>query len=180
MIDITLKGILGKKFGQDWKLEVSSVLEIFEAIEANNSTVSKYFMTIEKIITHFIVFINGKAMPSYLINSKILKNGDDVKIVPILQGGGIELLIIGIILMVASFVLMKVLSPKSPKDVKTGSTVLGSIRNVLSRNIVVPLGYGRLRIGSAVVSNDIRVSYLDSDLKTFDRFLYTRLDATEL
>jgi predicted phage tail protein len=34
---------------------------------------------------------------------------------------------------------------------------LGSIRNVLNRNIAIPIGYGRLRIGSAVISNDIIV-----------------------
>ena len=28
----------------------------------------------------------------------------------------------------------------------------------MNRNVVVPIGYGRLRIGSAVISNDIRIS----------------------
>jgi hypothetical protein len=55
-------------------------------------------------------------------------------------------------------VLAVVLSPKQPKDVKTNSTIIGGIRNVLNRNIAVPIGYGRLRIGSAVISNDIGIS----------------------
>jgi len=43
MIDITLHGILGKKLGKNWQLSVDSVYEIFEAIEANNQKVNKYF-----------------------------------------------------------------------------------------------------------------------------------------
>ena len=49
------------------------------------------------------------------------------------------------------------MSPKSPRDVKTNSTILGQLRNVSSRNIVVPIGYGRLRLGSALISNYINV-----------------------
>lgn len=158
MTEITLKGILGKKFGSKWFLEVRSILEIFEAIEANTLRVSKFFKNVEKFATHFIVFVDGKIVPAYLINSKILKKESKVEIVPILQGGGIELLIIGILLIVLSVILMKLLSPKLPKDISTSSSILGGVRNVLNRNIPVPVGYGRLRVGSAVVSNNTIVT----------------------
>jgi len=68
------------------------------------------------------------------------------------------MIIIGLTLIALSIVLSIVLSPKQPKDVKTNSTIIGGIRNVLNRNIAVPIGYGRLRIGSAVISNDIGIS----------------------
>ena len=48
MVNVTLKGILGKKLGPDWSLSVSSVFEIFEAVEANSSAVSKNFSEIFK------------------------------------------------------------------------------------------------------------------------------------
>jgi predicted phage tail protein len=164
MVDITLKGILGKQFGSEWKLNVSSVLEIFEAIEANTSKVSKCFYDLQKFATHFIVFIDGKAMPSYLLNSNILKKNNKVEILPIVQGSGaaVALFIIGVLLTVASVVITKMLSPKAPKDVKTNSTILGGIRNVTARNIVVPIGYGRLKLGSSVISNYISVSDLSN------------------
>jgi len=163
MVDITLRGILGKQFGSEWRLNVSSVLEIFEAIEANTSRVSRCFYDLQKFATHFVIFIDGKAMPSYLLNSKILKKNNKVEILPIVQGsGGLELFIIGILLTVASIVITKMLSPKAPKDVKTNSTILGGIRNVTARNIVVPIGYGRLKLGSAVVSNYISINNLSS------------------
>lgn len=154
MIDITLHGILGKKLGKNWRLNVDSVYEIFEAVEANNQTVNKYFSDFKKFVSHFVVYIDGKIMPAHLLKSKILESGNKVEIIPIIQGG-VTLVIIGIVLMVLSIVLSIVLSPKAPKDVKTNSTILGGVRNVLNRNIPVPIGYGRLRVGSAVISNNI-------------------------
>ena len=100
-------------------------------------------------------------MPPHLLNSKILKNNSEVKIVPVVQGGGISvvLFIIGLAFSALSMILAKSMSPKSPKDVSTSSAVLGQVRNVVNRNIVVPLGYGRMRVGSAVVSNNIFATY---------------------
>lgn len=157
MIDITLHGILGKKLGKNWQLNVDSVYEIFEAIEANNQKVNKYFTDFKKFVSHFVVYIDGKIMPAHLLKSKMLENGTKVEILPVVQGG-VTLVVIGILLIVLSIILAVVLSPKAPKDVKTNSTILGGIRNVLNRNIPVPIGYGRLRVGSAVISNLISIS----------------------
>ena len=156
MIDITLHGILGKKLGKNWRLNVDSVYEIFEAVEANNQKINKYFSDFQKFVTHFIVYVNGKILPPHLLKSKMLENENKVEIVPIIQGGlAATLVVIGIILMILSIVLSIILSPKVPKDVKTNSSILGGINNVLNRNAPVPLGYGRLKIGSLVISNDI-------------------------
>jgi predicted phage tail protein len=158
MIDIQLEGLFGAKFGQKHRLEVSSIMEIFHALEANGGLVEKNFKDLTKFVKHFVVYIDDKIMPAHLVaNKKILENKKEVKIVPIVQGGGVALIIAGLVLIALSVVLSIVLSPKAPKDVKTNSTILGGIRNVTSRNIVVPIGYGRLRVGSAVIANDIRV-----------------------
>lgn len=156
MVNITLHGLLGKKLGKYWNLEVNSVLEIFDAIEANNHRINKYFNDFNKFFTHFIVFIDGQMMPAHLIKSNVLKEDSKVEILPVIQGGW-ALIIIGIVLIAVSIILSIVLSPKAPKDVKTNSTILGGIRNVLNRNIPVPIGYGRMRLGSSVISNDIAV-----------------------
>jgi len=162
MVNINLKGVLGRKFGEKWKLRVASVFEIFEAIQANNPKFAKYYSELRKFFTHFMIFVDGKLLPSHLLKAKILKKNTKVDILPIVQGGGVEivLLIIAIILIVASLVLTLLLSPKAPSDVKyTKSSTLSNARNVLNRNIVVPVGYGRLRLGSAVVSTVLMVSY---------------------
>ncbi len=157
MINIVLHGVLGKKLGKNWQLNVDSIYEIFEAVEANNQKINKYFSDFKKFVTHFIVYVDGKILPSHLLKSRILENGNKVEIIPIIQGGGTALIITGLIMMVLSIVLSIILSPKVPKDVKTNSTILGSINNVLNRNAPVPLGYGRLKIGSSVISNDILI-----------------------
>ena len=158
MVNVTLKGILGKKLGNDWSLSVSSVFEIFEAVEANSSAVSKNFSDLQEFVTHFMVFVDGKVVPCYLMNSKILKQNSKVEIVPLIQGSApIVPFIIAMVFSVISMIVTKQMSPKSPRDVKTNSTILGQLRNVSSRNIVVPIGYGRLKLGSALISNYINV-----------------------
>ena len=52
-----------------------------------------------------------------------------------------------------SFLISKLLTPKDPKQIKTSSYILGSKANVAARNTPIPLGYGKLRIGSYVVSS---------------------------
>ena len=158
MVNVTLKGILGKKLGPNWSLSVSSVFEIFEAVEANSSAVSKNFSDLQKFVTHFMVFVDGKVVPCYLMDSKILKQNSKVEIVPLIQGSAPAIpFIIAMIFSVISMIVTKQMSPKSPRDVKTNSTILGQLQNVSSRNIVVPIGYGRLRLGSALISNNINV-----------------------
>lgn len=155
MIAVELKGVLGKKFGEKWELEVDSVYEIFEAIQANKRNSAKIFADAAKLASHFIVFVNDKILASYSVFSKILKPNDFVKIIPIVQGGSpMVLFVIGMMLQVLSMILLKALSPKKPKDVKTSSNILTGTRNVSSRNVVVPIGYGRMRVGSVVISND--------------------------
>lgn len=159
MINIVLHGVLGKKLGRTWLLDVDSVHEIFEAVEANNQKINKYFSDFKKFVSHFVVYVDGKILPPYLLKSKILENGNKVEIIPVVQGSAFisstAWIVIGLLLIALSIVLSIVLSPKVPKDVKTNSTTLGSITNVLQRNAPVPLGYGRLRIGSLVITNDI-------------------------
>lgn len=167
MISVTLEGYLGKKLGKSWNLNVNSVLEIFEAIEANTNKITRFHKDLQKFVTHFVVYVNEELMPSSYITSKILNSGDKLRIVPIIQGGAISaatvLAYLAVALAVLSFILAIVLSPKAPKDVKTNSTILGGIRNVMNRNIPVPIGYGRLRIGSAVISNDILISNITTN-----------------
>lgn len=161
MLDIQLEGLLGQKFGGQHKLAVESVFEVFEALEANGDLISRHFADLTKLVSHFIVYIDDKAMPAHLLRSKnLLRGKKSIRITPILQGGGVALVIAGLVMIALSVVLSIVLSPKAPKDVKTNSSILGGVRNVTNRNIVVPLGYGRLRVGSAVISNDIKISQL--------------------
>jgi hypothetical protein len=51
--------------------------------------------------------------------------------------------------------ITKLLTPKSPIDIKTVSRLFSSYENVSLRNVVIPIGYGRLKIGSIIIANSI-------------------------
>jgi len=51
-----------------------------------------------------------------------------------------------------SFLISKLLTPKDPKQVKTSSYILSGKSNVAARNTPIPIGYGKLRVGSLIVS----------------------------
>jgi predicted phage tail protein len=50
------------------------------------------------------------------------------------------------------------MTPKSPVDVKTNSRLFSNYENVTARNVPVPLGYGRVKVGSIVVSNNLIIT----------------------
>ncbi len=53
--------------------------------------------------------------------------------------------------------ITRLMSPKAPKDIKNNSRMFSGYENVTKRNVAIPIGYGRLKIGSVVVSNDLQI-----------------------
>ena len=43
------------------------------------------------------------------------------------------------------------------KDIKNNSRMFSGYENVTKRNVAIPIGYGRLKIGSIVISNDLQI-----------------------
>ncbi len=54
--------------------------------------------------------------------------------------------------------ISKIMTPKSPVDVKTNSRLFSGYENVTKRNVPIPLGYGRVKIGSIVISNNLLIN----------------------
>ena len=162
MVNIKLNGIFENFIDTEWNLNVSSVLEMFEAIEANSNKLISTLGVLGEYISHFIVYLDGEIVPPEYINSPILKKDSKIEVVPLIFGSGT--LIMGIILMVISMgiqmLITKMLTPKSPTDVKTVSRLFTSYENVSMRNVVIPVGYGRLKISSIVISNNVLFSYV--------------------
>jgi predicted phage tail protein len=95
--------------------------------------------------------------PDYL-NSPILNKNSKIEVVPLILGSdfGITLLVSLVIMAIATgiqLLITKLLSPKTPKDIKNNSKLFSGYENVTKRNVSIPIGYGRLKIGSVVVSN---------------------------
>jgi len=65
----------------------------------------------------------------------------------------VNVLLISILSFGISFLVSKLLAPKDPKQVKTSSFILSSKTNIAARNTPIPIGYGKLRVASSVVSS---------------------------
>ena len=69
MVNIKLNGIFENFIDTEWNLNVSSVLEAFEAIEANSNKLISTLGVLNEYITHFIIYVDGEIMPPEYINS---------------------------------------------------------------------------------------------------------------
>ena len=76
MVSVKLHGIFENFIQTDWELNVSSVLEIFYAIEANTGKLVSTLGNINEYITHFLVYVDDKIVSPEYINSPILKGKD--------------------------------------------------------------------------------------------------------
>jgi len=165
MVSVKLHGIFENFIQTDWELNASSVLEIFNAIEANTGKLVSTLGNINEYITHFLVYVDDKIVSPEYINSPILKNNSKVEITPVILGSG-EILIGFVLLAISTGIQMLItslLTPKSPTDIKTVSRLFSNYENVSLRNVPVPIGYGRLRIGSVTISNDISFNVYAGD-----------------
>lgn len=164
MVSIKLHGIFEEFVKTEWLLNVKTVGEVFEAIEGNSNKMLTALGTMQDYLTHFIIYVDDKIMPPEYLNSPILKKNSKVEVVPLLLGSVLpglnELLIYLLIMVIAmgiSMLITRLMSPKSPKDIKNNSRLFSAYENVTKRNVAIPIGYGRLKIGSVVVSNDVNI-----------------------
>ena len=69
---------------------------------------------------------------------------------------GLSLILLAISIGI-QFLITKLLTPKNPIDIKSNSKLFSSYENVTKRNFPIPIGYGRIKTGSIVISNDVNV-----------------------
>jgi len=158
MVNIKLYGIFENFTKTEWTLNVKTVSEAFEAIEANSGKLIKTLGVLEEYISHFLIYVDGKIMSPDYLNSPILNKNSKIEVVPLVLGSdfGITLLVSLIIMAISTgiqLLITKLLSPKTPKDIKNNSKLFSGYENVTKRNVSIPIGYGRLKIGSVVISN---------------------------
>ena len=160
--------------------KVDKVEHLFESLIKGNLKVVE--VTLRTPCALKVIEIASKKFPSLMVgagtvlNEKI-RNARIIELVPVISlaafasstilftsitattiAGKIGVFIVNTIIMSVisfgiSFLVNKLLSPKDPKQVKTSSFIFSSKDNVTNRNTPVPVSYGRLRIGSHVISS---------------------------
>lgn len=181
LVNVRLYGQMGKEFGKEWKLAIRTPREALGLIEANTGRLFNWMRTnIHKYSTYKVlcIFKNGKR--EYLNQDTFVTahNIQEVRFTPVIQGagGGIGKIIAGVALMATSFFgagpfafqagltlamggVTQLLTPK----VKTNdgsnksSHYFQGATNTAEQGSVVPLIYGRCKVGSQVVSLKLTV-----------------------
>ena len=174
MTTVNIEGHLGRVFGSVWNLQVSTFRELFSAIEANTKNLRSYLYKNKK--EYWAIFVDGERVDLDNFLQSNIKN-KKIKIIPILAGaastlavaivsqlgiqsafmvGLLEFVLTVLISAAISFgismLMAKLLSTDDPEAVKTTSFIFTSAENTTEQGQVVPVGYGRIKVGSKVIS----------------------------
>ena len=103
MTIVRLHGMLGKEFGESWKLEVRSIRQAIKLLEVNTKGFFKYLIDKDKEGVSYRLLINGKdhRCDEDLI---LVRELETIDIIPIPQGsgmGGLFKILIGIVIIAA-------------------------------------------------------------------------------
>ena len=115
----------------------------------------------QEYLTHFIIYVDDKPVSHEYFNSPILKKDSKIEVVPLIVSSvmGWDDLLIALLLIAIStgiqILVTSLMTPKAPKDIKNNSRLFSGYENVTKRNVSIPIGYGRLKIGSIVIANDV-------------------------
>jgi predicted phage tail protein len=175
---VYLHGKLGKRFGKKWKLAVDTIPEAMSAIDVNSEGFLEYLC---KELFEQKRYVLLKKRPEDTLSEKdvytekeLHYNGSkEIHIVPIVQGAtGLEIVLFGVafegigavlvmsvISLAISFVMQALFKPPEidRKDsTTTKSFLLGGVQNRRAQGFPVPVGYGRLKIGSSQISSSNR------------------------
>jgi len=173
MTNISIEGHLGEVVGSSWTLKVKNFRELFNALEANTNKLRNYFNARRK--QYWAIFVDDERVDAEKFMFQNIEN-KHVRIIPLLAGGAstlaaaivaaigvegtaaliLEFVISAIISMAISFglsmLMAKLMKSDDPEAANTTSHVFSSPENVSQQGEVVPVGYGRVKVGSTVIS----------------------------
>jgi len=172
MTKVSVHGRLGELVGKTHQFACSKLSEVFSALEANTGKLRSYISRNKK--RKFSVFVDGVGVKDKNFNLVDVK-GKEVVILPILMGAvgftimvavttatsiaklSVGAIIAAVVINIAfaigmSLLMSKLLAPDDPDTAATSSYVFGQAENNTRQGVPVPVGYGRFRVGSTVVS----------------------------
>ena len=174
MKQVILHGLLKKIACPSFKANVDSFDELISCISANFDNFAAKIHSLKTKFDGLLIVVDGFVVDNGTVLNQKIRNARIIELVPVLSlaafasstilftsitattiAGKIGIFLVNVIIMSVisfgiSFLVNKLLSPKDPKQVKTSSYIFSSKENAASRNI--PVSYGRLRIGSHVIS----------------------------
>ena len=205
-----LHGELGKKFGKRFEFEIDSAQDLIAALSNNFEGFTNYLFDKEQEGVSYIVlnkditciknaaeFRNSCANKT---NYNLKSNNQEFHIVPMAAGGGpvaaaiaavakwwadatvlTKIMAIATATQIAITVLSKPPKPPQRKDpVSTKSFLMSGAVNRTSQGVAVPLGYGRLMVGSTNISARKKTFNLKRNSKSTNKNLLESFMSIEL
>lgn len=174
MTEIHLHGILGKKYGKVHKIALKKPRDVLFALEANYDDFLRDLKNLyQKNVYYAMIVDNELAEKNSAVLSK--KNVKRLDFVPIISGSGpaaIFMVLISVAQAYYNYVQAgKVEYPKIPgassaTTANNRSLAFSNRENVTEQGNPVPLVYGRMRVGAAVVQTSIKSFPLSITLST--------------
>jgi predicted phage tail protein len=164
LVKITLCDDLAKRIGKnEYNLNVQSVSEAITAINA--LTNGKFLNIIKKSAKEkrdYALLVNGLELES--LDEITITLGEELKSIEIVPSvkGGVWMIVWMIISSLVSYGLNKILNPipENKTAEENPSYLINGTVNLAKQGLPVPIGYGRKKIGSQVISYSTR--YIDS------------------
>jgi predicted phage tail protein len=162
MTKINLHGILKYEFGEIMPLSIDRPKEVIDAIDSIKKNFRARIYELARENIHFNIIVDGESIKN--INQlEMKKNFKQIDIVPIIAGGAFWV-VVQIALLVISIALQMMMRPKPPKPQQLTSEISGSKQsfmiatkgNLTQQGTPVPVGYGRLRVGSNIIQTSIK------------------------
>ena len=160
-----------------FQANIDSFDELLSCISANFDNFGKEVNKLREKFDGLLIIVDGFIVDNGAVLNQKIRNAKVIELVPVLSlaafasstilftsitattvAGKIGVFLVNTIIMSVisfgiSFLINKLLSPKNPKQVQTSSYIFSSKENVANRNTPIPVSYGRLRIGTHVISS---------------------------
>lgn len=186
---IYLEGPMGDQFGREWELDVESPNDAIRLIDANRPGLLSWIRKNVELYSHYRVILENDSESSELSDETYLKSGGakTIRFVPIVSGSGKWTnAIVGAATIVIGFVagnefLIKIgasmllsgvigaltmrtsnrrLASESAEPTSLESDVFDGPVNTSQQGVPIPLIYGRMLVGSHVISAGVIVDQL--------------------
>jgi len=163
MTTISLHGILAQKYGQVFKMDIGKPRDVIRAIDANRDGFRKTVVDLQKQGFSYELIVNKKRLnkEEFLNNKK----PQEIDFVPFIVGSGafiplLKMLAVSLVAATIQYALM------DPGTIDGGETVVGgdskslmfssSQINLAAQGSPLPIGYGRLKVGSSVIQSSLK------------------------
>ena len=172
MTTIRLHGILGKEYSDVFSLKIGNPSSVLSAIDCNRKGFLKRVVELQKQGFIYDVIVNKtRIADGYQMDT--MRNPETIDLVPVIVGSGpIGAFLFGGTSILGSLAgslalagISYALSPKPDRqdqrvsataEASRSSFVFGNVINTASQVTPVPIGYGRLKIGSKVIQATVK------------------------